>query len=1243
MNTTLVGVLGSTSEFGRKLLNRVASSAREMGIEPRSWRPFRKLLIVVACLAAMATMCPPLNAQVTFGTVTGTVVDSSGATISGAAAKLTNQGTNEIRTMQTGSGGIFAFPNLIAGLYRVDVEAAGFKHFIQENVAVQVGVSTRVDATLQVGSVSQTVTVTTEAPPLQTDNASLGTTISQEEVESIPLSGRNINNMLTLVPGVVAGGDTYGNAVSNQANGARTNSIGFGNYAIGGGFGNQSQFYVDGVSSNGPANNLNTYIPSQDVVREFRVETNNVPAEYGNYAGGVVNITTKSGSNTFHGTAYEYLRNKVLNANDYFSNLNELPRAPLIQNQFGGTIGGPIWKDKTFFFFGYEREVINTTASVTSTVPTPAELSGDFRAVAAAAAAAGNDGNIYDHSLPGDPIIQCNGVQNVICPNRLDQGALNLFAVSYPAPKGPNANALVNNFIGTYPTGGINNQYNARVDHHFSDKDNLFGRYTYWSALSDPYDAWGTDTQGQGKTGVTTQEALLGYTHAFSPSIILDTRLSYLRAFEQELPDSINVDLSQFGPGWAGIPSQLVAPPNWPSLGFTDGNGLGSLTGSNGVGSELYWWQSQYTLSGTLTKIAGRHQVKFGGQVRRVKWISDPQNNNVSVNFNQFATASSFGTGATGGSSIASALLGIPANTAMTPFLGGGSRAYFTAYGFFIEDTFQATKKLTVTAGLRWDQPSVYSETRNNDTVFLPNQASPLGSFFNTVTGKEQQLMGNVALVATPAWRSQREDDLHWRLFSPRLGLAYRLTDKTVLRAAYGISYPPPTLGQDGPNLSPINGAPTSVTNTFQVQTNSPDSIQSTVANPFPFGINQPLRRSAPASFFYGQAIFAMRVPGSPSPYVQQWNGAVQREVGKDSTLTVAYAGSKGTHLLAQGWATVPQIGLNQLPAQYFSMGPAALLAQVPNPFFGIITTPGSPLSGPTVPAGQLLLPYPQFGRVLELDPHDGKSSYNALQVSYMKRFAGNGILSVAYTWSKLMSNTDSVTAFLDEGGIFGGSIQNNDDLKSEYSLGSYDIPQNLAIGYGVDLPFGRGKRFLGDAQGLLSGLVSGWRVNGITTIRSGVPIAISQFFAGSTLSQLGGGTGYFGAQGLWMRPNVIAGCNKSAPGSRQYRAAHGWFNTACFPTVDTGTTVAFGDAPRVDPTMRQDYQNNWDFSISKRTQITERVDLQFTTEFFNLFNRTRFADPCIFDGGGVCAPFGIVTSDAGQPRAIQFGLRLLF
>jgi hypothetical protein len=412
------------------------------------------------------------------------------------------------------------------------------------------------------------------------------------------------------------------------------------------------------------------------------------------------------------------------------------------------------------------------------------------------------------------------------------------------------------------------------------------------------------------------------------------------------------------------------------------------------------------------------------------------------------------------------------------------------------------------------------------------------------------------------------------------------------------------------------------------------------VANPFPNGLNQPLRRSATPGNFYGQAIFAMHVPGDNAAYVQQWNAAVEQQIGKDASLTVAYAGSKGTHLLLQGWATVSNINLNQLPDQYFSMGPAALLAQVPNPFFGKITTPGSPLSAPTVATGQLLLPFPQYERVLFLDPHEGTSNYNSLQASFMKRFGSKGILSVAYTWSRLMSNTDSSSAFLDEGFIFGGSTQDNNHLNHEYSVSSYDIPQNLSVGYGVDLPFGRNKRFMSDAHGVLNGVIGGWRVNGITTARSGVPISAYQFFPGSALSTFGGGQGYFGAQGLWMRPDLAPGCNLQVSGSPEQRAAKGWFNTACFTPVDTANVVRFGNEPRNVSTVRMDPTDNWDFSIAKRNDITEHVYLQFTAEFFNAFNHVRFGTP----NEQVGTPtFGIVTSQVNPPRAIQFGLRLGF
>ncbi len=1203
-----------------RVLGQTKSFFPHVSVGPTMQHLLASALSLVLVLSAAAVLCLQAGAQVRFGSIVGTITDNSGATVSGATVKLTNLGTNETRTAQTSSAGTYAFPNLNAGLYKVEVQMAGFKQFIRDRVEVQVDLASRVDASMQVGNVSETVEVVNEAPPLQTDSASLGTTISQQEVESIPLSGRNVNNMLTLVPGVVAQGGTYGNAASNQANGARTNAIGFGNYSIGGGFGNQSSFFVDGVSSNAVAGNLNALIPSQDIVQEFRVATNNVSAEYGSYAGGIINLTTKSGTNTFHGTAYDYFRNKVLNANDYFTNRQGLPRPPLVQNQYGANVGGPIIKNRTFFFGAFEREPIRSATQVQFfNVPTNAELTGDFSAPGLP--------TIYDPTtglpFPG----------NVIPSNRLDPAAVNIMTLNYPRANVPGA--LTRNFVTQTKIGGENDQYNVRVDHRLTDANNLFARYTYWKADSNPYDSWNTHTQGQGHTGLYTHEAVIGDTHSLNSSTILDVRLAYLRVFQHEFPDSSGVDLSQLGPGWAALKSQLLAPANWPSMNFA--SDAQSITADNGIGSQLFWTQNVYMLSGTLTKVMGRHQIKFGGSGRHAQMLQAPGNGVLRLDFNTAATSNA----GVGGSSLASALLGIPIQSQLAPGLLGGSRVYYNSYGFFVDDTFQATRKLTISAGLRWDQPGALAEANGNDTVFLPNKPSPLGSIVNPATGQTQQLMGTVAMVNSPDYPSKREDNLHWKLFSPRIGLAYRVTDKTVLRAGYGISYPPTTLSQDGPNLSPVNNAPT-----FYTSANAPGL---SVSNPYPSGaggINQPLRRNATPADFYGQGVFVMRVPGQPMSYVQQWNAAVERQIGKDASLTVAYAGSKGTHLLMQGWATVSNIGLNQLPDQYFSLGtgtgPGQLNEALPNPFAALLPTSPTYLSAPTITRGQLLRPFPQYNRVLELDPHLGTSNYKSLQTSFIKRFGSKGILSIAYTWSRLMSNTDSSSAFLDEGFIFGGSAQDNNHPEREYSVSSYDVPHNLSIGYGVDLPFGHGKHFMGDAHGALNAIVGGWRVNGITTLRSGVPISVYQIFIGSTLSNLGGGQGYFGAQGLWMRPDYTPGCDLKTSGSREQRATTGWFNKSCFTPVNTANVVRFGNEPRNLDGVRMDHMNNWDLSIAKRTDITERAYLQFTAEFFNAFNHVRFGAP----DNNISDPpslFGTITSQANPPRAIQLGLRVGF
>ena len=1209
-------------------------------------RPMGMIWCCIATLAVMLLAFLPLAAQVRFGAVVGSVSDPSSASVPDAAITLTNLGTNETRTTTTGTSGTYTFPNVSGGRYRLEIEKSGFKKQVNE-FDVKVDVTARVDAALELGAVSESVVVTSEAPLLQTDSSSLGQVVDQAQVAATPLSGRNVNNLLTLVPGVIAGGTTYGNFVGNQAGGARTNSIAFGNYSVGGGFGNQSSFIVDGVNGNGPANNANSLVPSQDAVQEFRIATNDVSAEYGSYAGGVINITTKSGTNNFHGAVYDYLRNQHLNANDYFSKLRGISRAPLTQNQFGARIGGPIQHDKTFFFFNYEglRFHSGVNSPSTTTVPTLAMLNGDFSQPGLPA--------IYDPLTASQ--IQCNGVLNVICPNRIDPSAQAILKNVYPtgdpsvATLTPPTIFAPNNYVYRTPIGGVQDQYIARVDHTFNSRDNLFARYTYWRVLSNPYDAWGTHTQGQGQTGLFSQQAVVGNTYTFNDTTMLDVRASWVGIFQNEAPDSPGTDLAQYGGAWGTYPDQLLGAHMKPAVSFatTTGTGAPSLAGAaittaNGQGSQLYWHQNVYALTANMTKTLNRHTLKFGGTIRKIQWITESLNQNITLAFDPLYTAKNNSQGNGTGFALASALLGVPASTQVVNFQG--IHAFYYQYGFFVEDTYQATRNLTINLGLRWDQPGIYSDANNNDTVFLPNNTAPVtgngitvSSYVNPVTGQTQELKGLVTLVDSPAWQSRREDYLHWKLFAPRVGFAYRLHEQTVLRAGYGISYLPPSLSQDGPLASPVNAITTPVTNTFGPTGNS---INATVGVPFPNGIALPPGRNANFVNYVGTR-FASRVPGAPQPYAQQWNLALEQQAGRNGSLTLAYAGSKGTHLLTQGAFTFSNLNINQVPDQYLALGPAVLNAQVPNPFYGVITDPSNILSKPTVRAEQLLKPFPQYDRVQAMDPHQGYSSYNALLVSFRENFLGAGYVTVAYTWSKLMTNTDSVTSFLDESSIGGASmIQDNTTVWTQRSISIYNVPQNLTFGYSLPLPFGHGKRYASGANGFVDKVVSGWTFSGLTSLRSGTPLAMTQ--AGSQLQQLVGvNTAFIGGTSNVIRPNTVSGCDTTMPGSPVDRLNQ-WFNTKCFSLVPTGPTspVAFGTAPRVISSIRTQGIDNWDVSLVKVTPITERLNARFSVDAFNLFNHSRFGAPVT---NASAVNFGQVTSVVNLPRQIQFGLRLDF
>ncbi len=1255
----------------KNLFPRVAPALRFNDGSPilhSSSRRFdRRIRSQIGCLLvrllALASVCvlgivPQARAQVRFGSIVGFVADSSQSAIGGATVTLTNIGTNEKRALQTDAAGNYSFANVPAGLYTVDIEKSGFKHFTQQNVQVSVDIASRIDATLDVGSVSQTVVVSSESITLQTDSSSLGSVVNQNTVENVPVSGRNVNNLLTLVPGVQAGGSTYGTAQGNQGNGARTNSIAFGNYSIGGAFGNQSAFFVDGVPNNGPANNVNGLIPSQDIVQEFKVVTNNVSAQYGNYAGGVVNVTTKSGTNSFHGTAYDYLRNTVLNANNYFAKLNHIPKAPLIQNQFGATLGGPIRRDKTFFFFGYDGTRAHSAVLSTTTLPTALEIGGDFND-ADNHLPAGTLPKIYDPTTGAQ--FSCNGVLNVICANRIDAISTKILNDEYPISKLPTTPGQ-GNYTVQYASGGVQNQYDARVDQNISNNDLLFGRFTYWKVISSPYDAWGTHTSGQGATGLYSHQAVLGNTYTINPTTILDVRAFFVRIFQNEAPDSTNIDLSRYGAPWKAIQSKLTGSPvtgaaSFPSLAFTattGATGITGITGTNGVGSQLYWMQNMLGTSGTLVKTIGAHQINLGADIKRVQWISEADSGPPSLGFDPAYTAL-FGA-ANSGNALATMLLGIPTRTGVTNIADSG--AYFWTYGFFVEDTYQVNRKLTATLGFRWDQPGVYSESKNNDVVFLPDHTAPVGNvgaYTNPATGASQTLMGLLTPVASPAWPSQREDSLHWKLFAPRVGLAYRLNNATVFRAGYGLSYLPPALAQDGPGRTPIVLVATSAQNNlfaFGTPGQTNNTSNTSVDNPLPNGVLQPQGRNTNLTNFYGVATNVNeRVPGDKYAYQQQWNAAVERQL-KNGTISVAYAGSKGTHLLLQGLFTSSSLNINQIPDKYLSPATANipgvtttqqlvnfLNSPVANPFQGVITNPGSGFTGPTVPAYQLLKPFPLYNRINALDPHFGFSSYNSLQVSFRKRLWAGGQVVAAYTWSKLMSNTDNVTNFLDPANAIGGIIADNTNPAKERSISEYDIPHSLNFGYTLPLPFGKGRTLFRDVNPIVSNLISGWDLQGLTALVSGPPVGILQN-ATTLQSNMGLGNGGIFNSTPPIRPNAVAGCNKHVSGSREFKAANGWFNPNCYvaTTASDPNVLGFGNEARVDSGIRIDYTNNWDLALSKDTSLTERIKMQFRVQAYNTFNRAQFSGPSPTVGTKPT-----VTSTARPPRNVEFSLRLSF
>jgi hypothetical protein len=1185
-------------------------------------RAFTAKIAVLLC--GIAVFSIPSQGQTFYGSILGTITDASGAAMPSAAVTLTNTGTAEARKAQTETNGTYQFLNLLPGSYKVDVEKSGFRHYTREGVTVDVEASVRVDVPMQIGEMNQSVEVTSEAALLQTENATLSQVVDARSTEELPLNGRNVMNLISLAPGVVPQGSTDGPALIGK------NILSAGNYQIGGGSANQNGMYLDGVPVTTGYGNIVILVPSQDMVSEFRVESNSTSAEYGRYQGGVINMSTKSGTNAFHGEMYEFLRNRALNAGLFFANANGTPKAALTQNQFGGNVVGPIKKNKLFFAAGEEGLTVSQGNFFRTTVPTPAMLTGDFS----------NYRNASGAVIPiYDPLTQCGQYNNPGCTTGVVQRTPFAGNIVPGSRISPIAVALLNfptfglpnvpgtpftqnfNFVKNIGSGGHSNQLNVRGDYNLSEKQRIFARFTRWGLHNNPADVY-KNGQYQGDPlsaeQFATDASVLAYTYSINATTVLDIRGSYLRWNYKREAGNLGIDFNKK----FGLPTYFnTVLPALRGLSDTEnpgfpGIGVSGYTSYNG--QQIFGVDNNYVLAPSLTKIIGRHTLKAGADVRLMQDLYYSAFPGGAINFDTgFTAQNALNIGGTG-NGLATMLLGLPANSsneqvAVAPYV---SMRY---QGYYINDTFQATKKLTVNMGVRWEIPGTFITRYNNLSTFNPSEANPA---LTGILVNGTPVMGALDLVATPQHPESGLRPERYDLLAPRLGLAYRLTDRTVIRTGGGVYYPPV-------NASffemPQGGAQgTATTNVVGSINSEVTPVPGALANPYPNGF-----LPAPARLPNYQTIELGTSPGNngpplrseKQPSVYQWNFTLQHQFARNISLEAAYAGSRGVHLQQGNYQ------LDALPTQYLALG-AQLQTQVPNPFYGKVIQ--GTLAQPTVTQGQLLLPYPEYTAVKNPGAYFGVASYNALQAKAQKRFGGGGSVLVAYTFSKILADVESIDFFL-ESGITNASsptatVQNWYNFSNEKSLSDFDARQRLNFSYVYDLPLGKGKTFLSGVNSVFDKLVSGWGINGNTTFQEGLPQPFT-----ATPNLTGFNTG--------LRPNVVAGCNPVLSGPIQQRL-NVYFNTSCYsvPAIYT-----FGSESRTDPKLRGPGIANWNFALFKRTAITERFNLEFRAEAFNLFNRVQFGPPNTTASTNANNTFGMITAQSNNPRQVQAALRLRF
>ena len=1209
-----------------------------VGCADSRFRRWSFFLTVVSLVAPAALGQGSYTAQ-----LRGTVTDPAHAVVNHAKVTVTNESTSMVTTETTNASGEYVVNGLRPASYSIKVEAPGFRDVVRTGLVLAVSQQATVDFTLNLASTKETVTVTETAPLLDTGSSSLGTDVTNEFVNRMPLQGRDATQLVYLSAGVTKlnNADAYPAGTDFSSNGQRYGS---------------AEIRLDGNLATGPeqgegaTNNL-SYMPSTEVIQEFKVQNNSFAAEFGSNGGTVVNVLMKSGTNKFHGSGWWFGQRAGLNANDFFSVRNGVPRSGGTHDQYGFSLGGPIFKGKTFFLVDLERQRSLSKNLVSARVPTALERQGNFTQTLTQDTNGNTvpvqifnpfnvDSNPASPSYGDRQLFPVDPTTNSteVIPQSLMSPVWNLLNAknAFPLPTGPIDNSG-NNFnapvIETTPT----TQFDLKLDHQLTHKVHLMGRYSQNSSHDTTPGLFFDGSQTQ----VTTRNVALEHTWSLRPNLLLTSRFGLERYYQNETPQA--VDPAEFG-----FQSILTEANHITRMTEVNVDNYSSLMGGQCCITTVNG-HTQYVYSSSLNWVKGNHVLKFGGEQRLFfNNFFQPDDATGLFHFSGGTTAANaiFDPLSQDGDAMAALELGWPTDGHINikpPVLEKSKQT-----AFYAQDDWRVRPRLTLSLGLRYEWSVPYTE-RNNRIQFsnftgnsgITVDLTPASSGIVDNNGNPVNLsslgLGPTQLLGTTVFPSSslRHVPIDRNNFGPRLGFAYQVAKDTVFRGGAGLFYGlssatnfqyPGTAFQDSANFhisldSNVTLAPGwALNNVFPtLPPNTLPQAQGTKYGPL-------------AEWGLGNGN-DLATSSDRNPEIYQWNLGLQHLLPAGIVISADYSANRSTHL-PWGGATRNR---DSLPTAARNLCDSTCQSTlVPNPFQGMFTGPNavfnqpdSIYNNPTIPEGNLLRRFPQFDGDFEGLPLLAASSwYNGLLVRFQKRASHGLSFEGNYTWSKATDYSSyGANSFIFFGGSGLGNPQDINNLRAEHSIGANDTPQRFVLAVVYDLPFGRNRWMGGGMNRILDAIVGGWSLNALLTVQSGQPVPFA--LANSSIAD--------GQQ----RPNIT--CSHPGTGLSLHNVAFSndpnssYYNGACFSIPDDQVP---GNAPRFSSDVRGEGIRNTDMGLFKDFTVREGMKLELRAEFFNITNSVRFRTPDSFVGD---TDFGKVTRTANQPRNGQLAIRFEF